>query len=89
MLCTGKCSRQLQRAAGDWGREVVGGGERGLPAPGLRSHRRCWGIRSLCQLPRDGLLGQLVNLRAGDGLKVACRLVSVEIRPAVGNDRLE
>lgn len=56
----------------------MGSGERGLPALGLCSHRRCWGIWSLCQHPQDGLLGQLVNLRAGDGLKAARGLVLVD-----------
>ena len=72
----GKGSRQRQRAAGDRDREVAGGG--GLPVPGLHSHRRCWGIRSSCQLPWDGLLRQLASLRAGDGLKAACGLVAVD-----------
>lgn len=78
MCCTGQCSHQLQQVAGDWGREVMGRGERGLPVLELHSHRRCWGIRSLCQLPWDGLLGQLGDLKAGDGLKADCRLVWVD-----------
>lgn len=49
----------------------MGGGEHGLPMPGLHRHRRHWGIRSLCQLPWDSFMGQLINLRAGHGLKAA------------------
>lgn len=35
------------------------------------------GYQSLWQLSRDSLPGQLLDLRAGDGLKAPCRLVSV------------